>query len=151
MLKKWPLFDCLVNAAITQLSKFEEHWENIYSGICGVFYKFRNENSDSDYKSNTYNEIRDVVYCTTNVSFTTDLNIAKEFRGSSGMIIGMNMKRSCPAIRGHFEACDVSWISKYPNEKEILCRRGSQIRFYRNKMTITQTENNEKQQWFVCD
>ena len=30
----------------------------------------------------------------TNASFSTDLNVALKFRGDSGMIIGMNMKRT---------------------------------------------------------
>ena len=95
--------------------------------------------------------MRDVVYCKTNVSFTTDLEIAKQFRGSSGMIIGLNLKRSFAAVEKRFHACDVSWISKYANEKEILVARGSEIRIYRNKMTQTQTKDGEKQQWFACD
>ena len=135
--KKWPLFDCLVNRSIVILSEFEEHWENIYSGISGVFYKF--------------NQIRDIVYLTTNVSFTTDLKVAKQFRGSSGMIIGLNMKRSYAVATNSFHACDVSWVSGQPWEKEILCTRGSEIRFYSYKMKEIQTQGNEKQQWFVCD
>ena len=68
------------------------------------------------------------------------------------MIIGLNMKRSYLATCRYFQACDVSWISRYPHEKELLCVRGSQIYFYRNKMTVTQSaETSEKQQWFVCD
>ena len=67
------------------------------------------------------------------------------------MIIGLNMKRSYAATTQTFVACDVSWISGHTWEKEILCRRGSAIYFYRNKMTQTQTGKNEKQQWFVCD
>ena len=136
---KWAMFDSLLNYAISILSQFEEHWENIYSGICGIFYKFRNRY-----------EIRDIVHLKTNVSFTTDLKVAKEFRGSSGMIIGLNMKRSYAATTEWFCACDVSWISAHPREKELLCKRGSEIRFYRNKMTETYV-GNEKQQWFVCD
>ena len=133
------MFDSLLNYAISILSQFEEHWENIYSGICCIFYKFRNRY-----------EIRDIVHLKTNVSFTTDLKVAKEFRGSSGMIIGLNMKRSYAATTEWFCACDVSWISAHPREKELLCKRGSEIRFYRNKMTETYV-GNEKQQWFVCD
>ena len=138
--KKWPMFDCLLNYAIARLSQFEEHWENIYSGICNVFYQFKDDNK----------YLRQIIYFTTNVSFTTDLQKAKEFRGRSGMIIGLNIKRSFAAIQGKFNACDVSWISKY-NEKEILVQRGSAIRIYQNKMTQTQTKDGEKQQWFVCD
>ena len=50
----------------------------------------------------------------------------------------------------HVIVCDVSWISNHIREKEILCQRGSEIRFYRNKMTEPNVSN-ERQQWFVCD
>ena len=136
---KWPVFDCLLNFAIEILSQFEQHWENIYTGICGAFYKFQNKN------------MRDIVYLTTNVSFTSDLNVAKQFRSAAGMIIGLNMKRSYAAITGKFCACDVSWISKHPWEKEVLCKRGSQICFYPNKMRQILTKENNQQQCFVCD
>ena len=33
----------------------------------------------------------------------------------------------------------------------MLCKRGSQIHFYRNKMTLTSIKENDQQQWFVCD
>ena len=88
--------------------------------------------------------MHDIVYLTTNVSFTRDLKVAKEFRASSGIIIGLNMKRSYTATVEWFRACDVSWISANPGEKETLCQRGSQIRFYKNKMTQTYIAN-EKQ------
>ena len=146
---KWPVFDCLLNLTIYHLSQFEEHWENIYTGLCGVFHKFNNNNTNNN-SSYNYKNV-DVVHLTTNVSFTTDLNIAKQFRGSSGMIIGLNMKRSYAATLGLFHAIDVSWVSKHLGEKEILCARGSQIHFYKNKMTEIQTKHGEKQQWFVCD
>ena len=112
--------------------------------MCGVFYKFNSNNIEND-------KCRDIVCLKTNVSFTTDLNVAKQFRGASGMIIGLNIKRSYAATVGLFKACDVSWISEHPWEKEVLCSRGSQIHLYPNKMRITYNKNNDKQQWFVCD
>ena len=137
-LTKWKIFDCLVDKGIQRLATFEKHYENIYAGICDVFYKFRNDGND-------------VVHFTTTVTFTRDLNVAKNFRGSSGMIIGLNLQRSFAFVNSQSSACDVSWISKFPNEKEVLCTRGSQIRFYKNKMKETQNENGEKLQSFVCD
>ena len=117
---KWTYFDLLVDMSIIQLSEFEDHWENIYTGICNVLYQFKNDHHDK-------------VMLKTHVSFTTSLDVAKEFRGDEGMIIGMNVKRSCVAISGNFKVCDVSWISRFPSEKEILCRRSSIIYFYRSK------------------
>lgn len=134
-LTKWPYFDTLLNNAIQNLSMFEEHWENIYHGACDVYYEFKNKNR------------RDTVYFASNVSFSSDLEVAKRFRSSEGLIIGLNMKRSFSStVLGAFRACDVSWISKLPNEKEILCKRGSMIQLHPNRMTQV-----GKTQYLVAD
>ena len=48
-------------------------------------------------------------------SFTTDIEVAKSFRGKRGMIIGLRSK--------DIVACDVSWISHFSDEKEVLVTR----------------------------
>ena len=130
--RKWPFFDSYLNTAIQTLSHFEQHQENIYTGLCNVYYKFRDK--------------IDVLYFKTNVSFTSNLTVAKEFRGNEGLIIGLNMSRSMRALMQHFRACDVSWISRFPSEKEILCMKGASINCYKYKMI-----QKGKQQWMVCD
>ena len=59
----------------------------------------------------TNNKIKDASF-QTNVSFSTDFNVALEFGGDSGIVIGMNMKRTFnnPHTPDRFVACDVSWI-----------------------------------------
>ena len=96
--------------------------------------------------TNMKDDSQNHFYLTSNVSFSTNLTVAKEFRGNEGLIIGLNMSRSLAAWRGEFVACDVSWISRFPTEKEILCRKGSVIYCYKHKMTIK-----GKQQFLVCD
>ena len=120
VMKKWPYFHCLLDFAITRLSQFEVHYEHIYTGICGVFVQINEESQEAIFH--------------TNVSFSTDLNVALEFRGDRGMVIGANIKRIVNNIREmhNFHVCDVSWISSFPSEKEILCAVGSSIRIYPN-------------------
>ena len=131
--QKWPYFHCILNAAIRKLSQFEIHYEHIYTGVCSVFFE-------------THNEFQE-VYLQTNVSFTTDLNVALQFRGDTGMIIGLNIQRILnhgQLLEGGFAACDVSWISTNASEKEILCAVGSAIRIYPN--LVRKTGNN---QWIL--
>ena len=132
---RWTFFDCFLNDAIKTLAPFEDHYENIYTGMCGVFYSIVDKEKECDR-----------IFFTSNVSFSTDLKIAKECRVDEGLIIGLNMKRSYSAMIGAFRACDVSWISPFPREKEILCERGSMVHVYQYKMTQI-----GKQQWLVCD
>ena len=154
-MKKWPYYDKFLNNAIDKLSKLEKHRENIYHGICGVLLKCKNDASDiiNSNNSNTSSvddcdtEGRRYIVFKTNASFTTDLQVAKDFRGSDGIIIGLNMKRSIRVRLGKFVGCDVSWISKFPNEREILVKRGSTLNIYNDKMTLI--DNNK--QFFVCD
>lgn len=135
VMEKWPYFHCLLNNAIEVLSKFEIHNENIYTGVCGVFFESNKE----------FKEVR----LKTNVSFSTDLNQALKFRGDSGMVIGMSVKRifNRPDItfaRPGFTACDVSWISSFAHEKEILAHVASTIRIYPNLV-----RNRGQTQWIA--
>ena len=132
VMKKWPYFHCLLHEAIKTLSPFEIHYEHIYSGICGVSFQIDNEAKHATFK--------------TNVSFSTDLNVALQFRGHSGMVIGMNMKRivTNEVCTESVDACDVSWISTYDIEKEILCAVGSNIRIY-----PTLVRNKGNTQWIA--
>ena len=80
------------------------------------------------------------------VSFTTDLKVAKRFSNQDGIIIGLNMQRSIYWKMDLFTACDVSWISDFENEMEILVSQHSTLQLYQSKMTEI-----GKLQYFVCD
>ena len=128
VMQKWPYFHCILNSAIEKLSEFETHYEHLYTGICGVFLETSNQSK--------------MIYFQSNVSFSTDLNIALQFPGDSGIMIGLNMQRIFPPT--HFTACDVSWISSIPTEKEVLCTIGSRIRVYE-----TFVRKRDNTQWIV--
>ena len=115
---KWPYFDGFLNFAISALGAAEVHFENLYSGLCNVAL---------DIKSlylNTYG----ILTFKTNVSFSSDVNVAKEFRGAEGMILGLNMSRDFGYhYSERMRACEVSWLSKYPTEREVLVAKGSEF------------------------
>ena len=83
-----------------------------------------------------------------NVSFTTDATVAKEFRGLNGMILQIDMKNSLNVKYKFFKSCDVSWISNYPSEKEILAFRGSHFDF---RFSSIRMDKESQNQWIVCD
>ena len=132
--QKWRYFDYFLNISIEKLHNHEKHNENIYTGVCGVAVDF------------TDIEKRKTVSFKSNVSFSTDLKIAQEFKGDEGIILGLNMQRSIFCKIGLFYGCDVSWISGFPHEKEILVRRNSRLVIYKSKLTQF-----GKNQWVVCD
>ena len=134
---KWPVFDSLLNLAIEHLSSYEIHHNNIYTGLTGVLLDIKK----------LYLECGGMeLMFKTNVSFSTDLDVAIRFRGSNGIIIGVNMQK-IPLVM-QFKACDVSWISQFPHEKEILAQRCSLLNMYPSKATYDIKGQN---QWFVCD
>ena len=67
VMKKWPCFHCILNRAIDKL----------YTLVFVVYFL-------------------NTVRLKAHVSFTTDLNLALQFRGDSGMVIGLNVKRVLP-------------------------------------------------------
>ena len=71
---------------------------NNYAGMNNVIY------SEGDHDGN--------VSFPSDQSFTIDLKIAKEFRGDKELILACNPVFKC--------VCDVSWISLFDDEKEIL-------------------------------
>ena len=144
--QKWPTFDALLNDAIMHLSAYEAHHENIYTGLSGVLldiYQLYKQWMFTGAISNP------VLFFKSNVSFTRDLNVAYQFRGAEGIILGINPKQlSEDAVHGHDDIflCDVSWISKFPFEQEVLFSRYQPFTIYPSKsMQIG------KKQWFVCN
>ena len=133
---KWQCFHVALHEAIDKIRKYEIHDENIYTGLAGIFLDVNQ------------------LYCTglgnltfnfkTYVSFTRDLRVATEFRGDEGLIIGINLYR---ALRGDYaRACDVSWISKFPTEQEILVSAGVEFPIVPSKL-----KQIGKKQWIVCN
>ena len=139
--KKWFHFDNCVNSAIHMLSKFEASHGTIYTGLCDI-------SIGSDKR-----KLKQIVGFKTNVSFTTDYEVAEEFRGSNGMIMGINMKSNDNSIYLFSDAelklcaCDVSWISHAPREKEILIKRGCAVDILPHMIKYNQEQQN---QWIVC-
>eukprot|EP01084_Bolivina_argentea_P285387 489380_1 len=106
--KKWVIFDYVLDQAITKLAAKEYGDYPVYSGVSNVMIDFTDADTDGNipYK---------VGYLCTFTSTSWDINVAKQFCGSKGIIVEFSSN-----IRKY--GCDVSWISKYP-EKEILFSR----------------------------
>ena len=134
--KKWKCLDFCLYSAIDKLSDYETHDENIYTGLAGIYLdetKFDNEQNHH-------------LLLKTYTSFSTDLGVAEGFATSNGLIIGINMKRAkqlplwnnpnvpfdssilnVPMQEQYVGllCCDVSWISKFPTEREVLMAKHS--------------------------
>ena len=103
---KWPVFLRCVETGIFLLSKFER-FNNVkmYAGLCDA--KLRVDN-DGDETEHQVPRLR---------SFATTLGVAKGFRGYEGTILGIHLDDS---NNDNYCCADVSWISEYPGEKEVL-------------------------------
>ena len=132
--KKWFYLDNRVNSAIHMLSKFEASHGTIYTGLCDISLRLDKR------------KLKQIVGFKTNVSFTTDYQVAEEFRGSNGIIIQLDTAKSFWIKQEKFGLCDVSWISEFPQEKEILVQRLSILTVYTNK--VHQSDAN---QTIVCN
>ena len=126
----WNIFSELLNAGIYIISSYESYDGFIYSGLNNVYF---NENIKNYHVFPSFQ------------SFTIDKSIAIEFRGNKGCII---VEKLTPNNRA---TCDVSWISLFEDEKEILYQRGFPIdTLRRNNITIIESEtDNNKTQW-IC-
>lgn len=114
---KWIVFDFLLYFAISKLSEFENHGNMVlYSGMSGVTFKFNTSNKNPKILMLTYH------------SFSTKKAVAKAFRGKDGMLIAYKQAttdddQSAYRDSGDSVGCDVTWISKFPGESEVLFRR----------------------------
>eukprot|EP01084_Bolivina_argentea_P051808 95277_1 len=104
--KKWQWFDyCLYNA-INELSVREKGDFAVYSGLNGVKLNKKKINKG---------------WFKTYVSSSWIKEVATSFMGNDqGMIFQIDKKFKKD---GYIKCCDVSWISKFPDEKEVLFAR----------------------------
>ena len=107
--RNWKHLACAVRTGVFILNKFQRfHNLSIFSGLCDVFL-------DPQQAIQPNGRIRG--HLKSPVSFSTDLSVAKEFRGSAGMLMELKIDDS---INYNICMADVSWISKFSSEKEVL-------------------------------
>ena len=138
---KWPCFEYGLFISIRALATYEIHDENIYTGLSGVLLDV-NELYCQGVGSLALN-------FKTNVSFSRDYRVAREFRGNEGLIIGVNLYQSWMNSSGNGAnpaACDVSWISKYPTEQEVLVSR-----LHEFNVCLPKLRQIGQKQWIVCN
>lgn len=106
--KKWAVFDYCLKKAIKTLAENEYGKYAVYTGV---------GNAMIDFKKLQANKVGGVYsingWLSTFTSTSWDKKVAQQFCGPNGMIMGLESK-----YRKY--GCDVSWISKFPNEKEVL-------------------------------
>eukprot|EP00483_Globobulimina_turgida_P001131 UN01133 len=118
---KWKWFDYCLDIAISKLSQWEIGYYPVYSGINNVMLNKR-EIKNGFFKSY--------------VSASRNAQIAASFKGESGILIEIESRKL-------FTCCDVSWISKFPNEEEVLFAfYGTGTKW--NAKIINQTKDNQK-------
>eukprot|EP01084_Bolivina_argentea_P025986 48313_1 len=103
--KKWKWFDYCLYWAIYTLSQKEFGKFKVYTGLNNVYLS----------KQTVKNR-----YFLTYVSTSWQEHVATKFMGNKGMILEIdeNFKNDKQVY-----CCDVSWLSKYPDECEILFAR----------------------------
>ena len=105
--KKWKWFDYCLWHAIDELSCFEKGDFKVYTGLSGV-------------KSNIKETSGHFV---TYVSTSWRKEVSRAFmKGNKGMIIEIDKQYK---NNWDVHCCDVSWISKFPDECEVLFARSA--------------------------
>ena len=136
---KWKLFDRWLAVAIDKMARWQRYTDNtnIYSGMVSVIIDKKDIPDDNK-------PLYMILKCYQ--SFSTSLDEAKIFAGSDGMIIGLNLSKwkncgqTTPVSQlTAIKACDVSWLSNYKNEKEILVSRSNVLIIW--KRNIVQVGN----------
>eukprot|EP01083_Nonionella_stella_P181641 651315_1 len=110
-----------LNMGEIKLSQWEIGEYPVYSGINNVMLNQRGIKS-GHFKSY--------------VSASRNIDVARAFKGETGMLIEIESRKQ-------FTCCDVSWISKFPNEQEILFAfYGTGTKW--NAKLVNQTKDNQK-------
>eukprot|EP01084_Bolivina_argentea_P216131 367194_1 len=124
--EKWKWFDFILYEAIEFLSECEVASYKLYSGLSKV---------KLDKK-----EVRDGCF-RTYVSTSWVKNVALSFMdidsGGHGMVLEFDK-----SIRRGFVCCDVSWLSKFPDECEVLIGRSGLIRYNQNAFSLKILDEN---------
>eukprot|EP01083_Nonionella_stella_P086690 240982_1 len=118
---KWKCFDYSLHIAIKLLHEKEHGSYKLYSGLNHV---------KLDKK-----EI-ECGYFVTYVSSSWSKDVALAFMNGEGLVIEMDEK-----LRKFFRCCDVSWVSKFPDECEILIDRSFPHDSLHHKLVILDEQN----------
>ena len=104
--KRWKYFDNILDSAINSLSQVETGDYPLYTGFSGIKCNI-----------SSMTGVRFISYCSSSIS----KKVALTFLNGDGMLLIMDPKmRNDP----NHKCCDVSWISDYSEELEVLFGRG---------------------------
>ena len=148
--KKWKCFDFALYCAIARLSKYETHDENIYTGLAGIYL----DATKFDSEQNNHLLLKTYTSFSTDLSVAKDFtasngliiginmkngkkiyyneNVGSMFDNIDGMSfdsianeLNVRMQLSVQEQSVGLLCCDVSWISKYSTEIEVLMAKHS--------------------------
>ncbi|ETO15290.1 hypothetical protein RFI_22072, partial [Reticulomyxa filosa] len=113
---KWPFLDSYLQNAITILHRYERREEESIELYCGL----------KNVRLKNINEIKEGFFVS-HVSTSDDIQVAQMYRSHQGCILHFH-----PSMRRTFgiDSCDVSWISPFKHEREILFSRSQAAQFY---------------------
>eukprot|EP01083_Nonionella_stella_P077210 210714_1 len=127
---KWHFFDLSLKNAIEKLCRCETGKYTVWSGLKNV--KFAHQKN-----SNTNVELKLVTYLSASWDKKQAIDYMKVKDGQE-LHCALLLEIS-PHLRQVAPCCDVSWISRFPDEAEILFQKHIQVRF--------QVENDQNN-WF---
>ena len=113
--EKWHEFDDHLHSAISDLHWFESYSDrskqlsfsfHLYSGLNNVQLKNKKK--------------IDLFYFNTYVSTSYDKSVSMQFAKNNGMLLQFDQN---VIAKKQFKCCSLEWISKFPNECEVLIAR----------------------------
>eukprot|EP01083_Nonionella_stella_P041456 112404_1 len=104
---KWKWFDYFLFSAIRKLSKWEKGFFPVYTGMNAV----------------NLDQKQTIGYFQTYVSTSWHMEVALCFIKGNGMLIRLDSGFKNGDSISNVHCCDVSWVSKFPDEAEILFAR----------------------------
>ncbi|ETO21244.1 hypothetical protein RFI_15960 [Reticulomyxa filosa] len=121
----WPYLDFFLHEAISTLHKYERREEESTELYCGL----------KNVRLETIKEIKEGFFIS-HVSTSDDIQVAQMYRSHQGCILHFHpsMRRS-----HYIHSCDVSWLSPFKHEREILFERS--LIYFTNSDKTNKTEN----------
>ncbi|ETO02816.1 hypothetical protein RFI_34597 [Reticulomyxa filosa] len=107
--QKWPYLDMFLQEAIYILNKHERVEESEMELYCGL----------KEVRLENIKEIKQGFFIN-HVSTSDDIEVAKMYRSNQGCILHFHPSMRRPS---NIFSCDVSWISPFKHEREILFAR----------------------------
>ena len=134
----WKIFDATLNDALLKLRQDpnEPKISRLYSGMKNVGIDAKN--------------LPSIIQLDTFTSFSWDANVAYQFAGFDGCILKLDLTNRTRSLVFN-SISDVSWISKFEDEKEFLATRRFEIKINLSGIKWEKMKNGQKVQIVPCE